>query len=139
MTSMRAVLLDVSPAELARRKRTGICRFDEMWEGVLHMVPAPANEHQRMLAELIIFLGSLLKGTKRAVLRPEINVFDDASPDENFRIPDITFVAAGREHLLAADGTRGGGPDVVLEIRSPGDKPTRSCRSSPSSGSAKSW
>ena len=49
-------------------------------------------------------------------------MFDDTSPDENFRIPVISFIAAGREHVLAADGTRGGGPDAVLEIRSPGDE-----------------
>jgi hypothetical protein len=31
---------------LAWRKTTGADRFDEMWEGVLHMVAAPNREHQ---------------------------------------------------------------------------------------------
>jgi len=119
---MKAVVLDVSPQELAHRKLTGIDRWDEMWEGVLHMSPAPTDEHQRILDELIMFLGPLLKRTGRAILRSGVNVFDEASPKENYRIPDITFVVPERRAILARDGVRGGGPDVVLEIRSPGDE-----------------
>ncbi len=42
---MKAVALEVSDEELAWRRRTGIDRYDEMWEGVLYMAPAPAYEH----------------------------------------------------------------------------------------------
>lgn len=119
---MKAVVLDVSPQELAHRKLTGIDRWDEMWEGVLHMSPAPTDEHQRILDELIMFLGPLLKRTQRAILRSGVSVFDEASPKEDYRIPDISFVAPERRSILARDGVRGGGPDVVLEIRSPGDE-----------------
>ncbi len=38
---MEAILPEVPPETLAWRKRTGNDRFDEMWEGVLHMTPAP--------------------------------------------------------------------------------------------------
>jgi Uma2 family endonuclease len=120
--AVKAVMLDVDPALLEQRRRLGLDRRDEMWEGVLHMVPAPANEHQRILDELIMFLGPLLKGAGRGVLRSGINVFDEASPSESYRIPDLTFVAAGREALFAADGIRGGGPDAVIEIFSPNDE-----------------
>jgi len=58
MTPMKAVMLDVSPEVLAHRKLTGVDRWDEMWEGVLHMAPAPNREHQRILGELIAFLFS---------------------------------------------------------------------------------
>src|SRR5687768_6018801 len=116
---MRAVLLDVSPAELAHRKAIGADRWDEMWEGVLHMTPAPGNEHQRMLDRLIVFLLPLLERTGRGTLRSGINVFDESSLEESYRIPDATFVGAGREAILADDGVRGGGPDAVIEIRSP--------------------
>jgi len=119
---MKAVVLDVSPGELAHRKRTGIDRGDEMSEGVLHLSPAPTSEHQRILDELIMFLGPLLKRTGRAILRSGINVFDSSSPRENYRIPDLTFVAPARRALLGEDGVRGGGPDAVLEIRSPLDE-----------------
>lgn len=119
---MRGVLLEVNPEELARRKLTGIDRRDEMWEGVLHMPPAPNREHQRILDKLIVFLMPLLERTGRGTIQSGINVFDDASPKENYRVPDATFVVAGRESVLSEDGVRGGGPDAVIEIRSPGDE-----------------
>ena len=115
---MKAVILEVSPADLARRKTTGEDRFDEMWEGVLHLSPAPAFEPQRIIAELLVFLVPLLKRTVRGIVVPGINVF---RADDNYRIPDLSFVAAGREEVLAEDGARGG-PAAVIEIRSPGDE-----------------
>ena len=48
-----------------------------------------------------------------------INVFES---DKNYRIPDLTFVAAGREDILHEDGVGGEGPDAVIEIRSPHDE-----------------
>ena len=38
------------------------------------------------------------------------------------RIPDLSFIAEGREAIVQEDGTRGGGPDGVIEIRSPHDE-----------------
>ena len=112
------MILDVSPADLARRKLTGEDRWDEMWEGVLHMSPAPAYEHQRILGRLIAFLMPLLEDAARGIIVGGINVF---RADDNYRIPDLSFVARGRESVLAEDGARGG-PDAVIEIRSPGDE-----------------
>lgn len=119
---MKAVLLEVSADELARRKAIGADRWDEMWEGVLHMTPAPSSEHQRILDELVAFLLPLFKRTGRGTLRSGINVFDDSAVRENYRIPDATFVATGREALLTSAGVRGGGPDAVIEIHSPDDE-----------------
>jgi Uma2 family endonuclease len=119
---VKAVMLEVDPNLLEHRRRLGLDHHDEMWEGVLHMTPAPANEHQRMLDELLVFLVPLLRRTARGSLRSGINVFDETAPKENYRIPDLTFVAAGRESLFAEDGIRGGGPDAVIEIRSPNDE-----------------
>lgn len=119
---MKAVLLEITEAELQRRKAIGADRWDEMWEGVLHMAPAPSREHQRILDKLIAFLLPLFERTKRGTLHSGINVFDESSAKESYRIPDATFVAAGRERVLAEDGIRGGGPDAVIEVRSPGDE-----------------
>jgi Uma2 family endonuclease len=119
---MKAVIARVTDEELAVRRRTGIDRWDEMWEGVLHMRPAPNYEHQRMLDRLIIVLAPLLDETKRGTLRSGINVFAKMGPTENYRIPDLTFIASGRESIIARDGVRGGGPDAVIEIRSPDDE-----------------
>jgi Uma2 family endonuclease len=122
MVHVKAVIVDVSPELLAHRKLTGIDRRDEMWEGVLHMAPAPNREHQRILDELIAFLLPLVKRAGTGTLHSGINVFDEASPKENYRIPDLSFVARANESVLAEDGTRGGGPDAVIEVRSPGDE-----------------
>lgn len=119
---MKAIVLQVTDHELAERRRRGIDRFDEMWEGVLHMAPPPAYEHQRILSAIDRFLGPLCERTERGVLAVGINVFQDGSKETDYRIPDLTFVAAGREQLLGRDGVRGGGPDAVFEIRSPDDE-----------------
>ena len=50
---MKAVILQVSDEELAHRHLTGIDRFDEMWEGVLHLAPALLYEHQRIVTDLV--------------------------------------------------------------------------------------
>ena len=119
---MRAVILQVSEETLARRRQTGVDRYDEMWEDVLHMAPAPAYEHQRIVSAIDRFLGLLCERYARGMLAPGINVFSDASASQDYRIPDLTFVAAGRQDIIAPDGIRGGGPDAVIEVRSPEDE-----------------
>ena len=116
---MRAVLVHVTDAELAKRRALGLDIRDEMWEGVLHMAPAPYLEHQRILDQLISFLGGHLRRTGRGTLISGINVFRRS---DDYRIPDLTFVATGREQLFQKDGVRDGGPDAVIEIRSPYDE-----------------
>ena len=86
------------------------------------MAPAPAYEHQRIVTELVSFLAPLFKRHGRGVLAIGINVFNELSATPDYRIPDFTFLASGREDLLARDGVRGGGPDAVIEIRSPDDE-----------------
>lgn len=119
---MKALILQVSDEELERRRLTGIDRYDEMWEGVLHMPPAPAYEHQRIVSAIDRFLGPLCERRGRGVLAPAVNVFNEAAGTQDYRIPDLTFVAAARRHIIAHDGIRGTGPDVVIEIRSPDDE-----------------
>jgi Uma2 family endonuclease len=86
------------------------------------MAPAPAYEHQRIVSAIDRFLGPLCERHGRGVLAIGINVFNEASRAEDYRIPDFTFIAGGRERLLARDGVRGGGPDAVIEVRSPDDE-----------------
>lgn len=118
---MKAVIAQLSEREIVERRRTGLDRWDEMWEGVLHMPPAPNYEHQRLVDALIESVGPLLRTTGRGTLRSGINVFREAGT-EDYRIPDLTFVARGRESIIAVDGIRGGAPDAVIEIRSPDDE-----------------
>jgi hypothetical protein len=45
---MKAVIPEVPEHILQERKRTGADRWDEMWEGVLHMAAAPNKRHTRL-------------------------------------------------------------------------------------------
>jgi putative restriction endonuclease len=116
---MRAVLVDITDAELADRRSKGLDIRDEMWAGVLHMVPAPYLEHQRILDDLISFLRGPFKRSGRGTVVSGINVFRSSN---DYRIPDLTVVAGGREHVFREDGVREGGPDAVIQIRSPSDE-----------------
>jgi Uma2 family endonuclease len=92
---VKAVLLEVSPAELARRKRRARTAGTRCGRGSFTC-------HRRRR-------GSLVAG---------INVF---RADNDYRIPGLTFISRGHENVLAEDGARNG-PDLVIEIRSPGDE-----------------
>jgi hypothetical protein len=58
----------------------------DVGRGVAHGA-APTREHQRILDELIAFLLPLVKRGGRGTLHSGINVFDEASPKLNYRIP----------------------------------------------------
>lgn len=119
---MRAVIVHLREEELADRRAKGLAVRDEVWEGVLHMTPAPSFEHQRILGDLIEFLRPRLREAGRGTLAVGVNVFREAGATPDYRIPDLTFVSAARRHVLHDDGVRGEGPDAVIEIRSPDDE-----------------
>lgn len=62
---MRAVLVEAPEAMLEERRRLGHDVFDEMWEGVLHMVPPAGGPHQRLGS---FFLQALGPGVRRSGL-----------------------------------------------------------------------
>jgi Uma2 family endonuclease len=111
---VRAVILEVDERMLAERQRLGLDRFDEMWKGVLHMVPPPKGRHQLLEGELIKHLS---EPAARAGCRiaPEIGVFAAA---DDYRVPDVAVFA---DTALAERGVDGA-PLVVIEIRSPNDE-----------------
>lgn len=53
---MTTVVLGTPPPELEalleRRRRAGVDRLDEVWQGVLHVVPGPSLEHARISTQL---------------------------------------------------------------------------------------
>jgi len=62
---MAIVVLDPYAYELdalkERRRISGLDRLDEVWEGVLHMVPAPSYGHARLTQQLAEILGPLAR------------------------------------------------------------------------------
>ena len=114
---MRAVMLEVPEALLAERRRTGADRWDESWDGVLHMVPPPSGWHQNRGSRLLIVLAPLAESLG-LVATYETGVHRPGHVDRDYRIPDLVFARPDRF------GDRGvtGGPELVVEILSPGDE-----------------
>ncbi len=111
-----AVVLDPSTASLdellERRRRSGLDRMDEVWNGVLHMVPAPGGRHAQIEWQLAQLLRPL---AERAGLRAG-GQFNLGADDTDFRVPD------GGLHRTSATGTWHPTAALVLEIVSPGDE-----------------
>jgi hypothetical protein len=53
---MKGVISEVPRCLLDWRRRTGADRWDEMWEGVIHMPPMPNRDHQNLVKDLLIWL-----------------------------------------------------------------------------------
>jgi len=121
---MRAVILDMPQHWLDERRRSGAERFDEMWEGVLHVSPSPNRSHQELVLQLASFLMTHWARPARGRAIHEINVVhpdDEADWINNYRIPDIVLLSPDR---LAFDRNTYilGAPLVCVEICSPRDE-----------------
>jgi Uma2 family endonuclease len=112
---MRTLLPDPAPAEfealLERRRRWGGDTRDEVWEGVLHVNPAPHGRHARFQAQLIELLGPLAR-TRGLTPLGEFNLGEP----EDYRVPDGGLHRPGPDKLYNPTAA------LVIEIVSPGDE-----------------
>lgn len=111
-------LADLPAAWLAERSRLGLDRRDEVWEGVLHVVPAPSTGHQRLEIGLV---GALAPAAARCGLEvlAEVNLIPvGESAWEDYRVPDIVVFRPELDVGRAVEGPA----SLVVEIRSPGDE-----------------
>ncbi len=115
---MRAVVLDSASAGLdellERRHRSGLDRLDEVWDGVLHMTPAPNDVHADIAQQLAELLGP---PARVAGLFPTMHEFNLGSSELDFRVPD------GGLHRARRWGTWEPTAPLVVEIISPGEDP----------------
>ena len=113
---MRTLLTDPPPAEfealLVRRRKLGLDRRDEVWQGVLHMGPAPWHRHADIAQQLAEILGPLARA---AGLQPTMHEFNIGEPND-YRIPD------GGLHRDSSDVLYHATAALVVEILSPGDE-----------------
>jgi Uma2 family endonuclease len=114
---MRAVLVDAPKSLLEERRRRGLDVFDEVWDGILHMVPPPSTEHQRLGSRLHLTLGPIAASRGFEPFY-ESGVFDPAAGDSNYRVPDLAFA---RPEDISKRGIEGKAA-LVIEILSPGDE-----------------
>jgi Uma2 family endonuclease len=118
---MKAIMPEIHPQILEYRKQIGLDKWDEMWEGVLHMPPSPNWSHQDFLGELFIWLQQFWAKPYGNRVCFQINVASIGGWPDNYRIPDLVLLTPdcfdiNRNVYLE------GAPTVVVEIRSPGDE-----------------
>ena len=113
---MRTLVLDPPTAGLEqlieRRRHSGLDRLDEVWEGVLHMVPAPSHAHGDLESQL----HTILRPLARAAGLTMIGQSNVGEGEHDFRVPD------GAIHRPGASGTWHPTAALVVEIVSPGDE-----------------
>ena len=114
---MTTLVLGQPPPELAalleRRRRAGVDRRDEVWQGVLHMVPGPSFEHARISQQLAELLGPPARAVGLLAAMGEFNLGES---EHDFRIPD------GGLHRPGAAGVWLHTAALVVEILSPDDE-----------------
>jgi Uma2 family endonuclease len=114
---VRTLILDPPSAGLdellERRRRSGLDRLDEVWEGVLHVIPAPSFEHAEIATQLARLLGPLADQAGLAIAMHEFNLGDS---HHDFRVPD------GGLHRGRPRGVWHSTAALVVEILFPGDE-----------------
>lgn len=109
-------MVEVDDKLLSERRRRGDDRFDEMWEGVLHMNPPPSSRHQELAGDLYATLRPLAKSRgldawyETGLYRP--------GTDEDWRVPDLMIASPEVRTERGVDGSAA----LVIEIRSPSDE-----------------
>ncbi len=116
LVGVRTLVLDPQTAGLGelmeRRRRSGLDRLDEIWEGVYHMVPAPSYAHGDIDSQLHAILRPLASSAG-LTMTSQCNIGEG---EHDFRVPDAALHrpgASGVWHLTAA---------MVIEVVSPGDE-----------------
>jgi Uma2 family endonuclease len=118
---MKAVMANVPEHILEWRRRTGADRYDEMWEGVLHMAPSPNRDHQDLELALAMWLRLNWAEPFGCRVYTRINVSEPGNWPDNYRVPDIVLLTPER-FPIDRNEYFDGGPDAVVEIRSPDDE-----------------
>lgn len=117
MRTMTTVVLGPAPPELeeliARRKRLGLDKHDEVWEGVYHMAPDARFNHGELTVQLACLLRPIARSKDLFVTSP----FNIGRHKDDFRVPDL---GVHREHL--GDTVWVPTAAIVVEVLSPHDE-----------------
>ena len=115
LAEMPILVRDPPPAEvealLEKRRRLGQDLFDEVWEGVLHMNPAPAGRHGNLDQQLAVILDPPARQAGLTSTGPF-----NLGREDDFRVPDRGL------HREWADAVWYPTAALVVEIVSPDDE-----------------
>ncbi len=110
---------------IARRRRLGQDKFDEVWNGVYVMSPLANDEHQDIAGSLYALFRETVQEPGLGIARPGINVSDRRQDwRQNFRCPDAAVFLNGTS-AINCDAHWFGGPDFAVEVASPGERVTK--------------
>jgi hypothetical protein len=113
---MRTLVLDPPTAGLDAllegRRRSGLDRIDEIWEGVYHVVPASSHTHAVIEAKLMRLLGPPADAAGLQ-LSGQCNLGES---EHDFRVPDCAL------HRPGAHGIWHPTAALVVEVVSPNDE-----------------
>jgi len=113
---MPTLVLDPLPAELdallERRHQFDLDRRDEVWEGVLHMIPPPSVEHQRVAMRLVRVLGPVADTAGLEIM----GAIGIGTGKDDYRVPDLALLRPGFAPQWNETAA------LLIEIVSPGDK-----------------
>ncbi len=118
---MRAVMAEVPADFLQLRRHRGADIWDEMWEGVLHMPPAPNIAHQDFEYALEAWLRTYWAYVPERRVYHGVNVAPAGGWPDDYRIPDLVLLAEDCAAKNCGEWLEGP-PTVVIEIHSPGDE-----------------
>lgn len=115
ITPVRILTVDPPPVELEelleRRREAGADKYDEIWNGVLHMAPMAHSRHADIQAQLLELLGPRARAVGLAPRGPvNIGAADD------FRVPDDVLRRPDADAVFLATAA------LAFEVISPGDE-----------------
>jgi Uma2 family endonuclease len=105
--------IDVTEAFLEERSQLGLDKKDELWDGVLHMVPPAFSQHGLLAADLIAALAPIARRRQLRILI-EAGVFENA---HDYRVPDCSLAKPEQISERGLDSA-----ELVIEVLSPNDE-----------------
>jgi Uma2 family endonuclease len=107
----------------AQRKRQGLDKYDEVWDGVLVVPALPNTEHQVLVQKLSLPFCAVIDWDRGGLVAPGVNVTDQRKDwTKNYRCPDVVVRLPGGRAVDRGSNWLGG-PDFLVEIVSPSDDP----------------
>ncbi len=107
---------------IARRRRLGHDRYDEVWDGVYVVAPIADNEHQGLGSDLSAVFAIAIKWAGLGKSFQGVNISDRKEGwSKNYRVPDIAVFLSGNAAEDCGEFWFGG-PDFAIEIVSPRDR-----------------
>ena len=121
---MAVVILDRAYEDKIRKSRAdeGLDKYDEVWDGVLMVMPLPNVEHQELVSRICHVLNLIDGWPPTWRVFPGLNVSDRPTGwMENYREPDVGVYLPGnaaRDRQTYMEG----GPDFLVEVVSDDDR-----------------